>query len=165
MAWKAEGIQERFGHCDVPKLPEKNRQLMAWVSAQRNLRKRRKLDEARIQKLDALGFIWSLRDLRWYQMLENYREFKREHNDEQGMSRFKQHQGLGTWLNNQRIARAEGELEPTKIEALDELGFRWSCKAAELRAKVEAIKDYHRKHGDVLCHSSGPTITTCHLNC
>ena len=48
------------GDCNVPKRSSDNPQLGSWVGGQRQAKKQDKLSSERIQKLEAIGFQWTL---------------------------------------------------------------------------------------------------------
>ncbi|MGQ0464785.1 MAG: helicase associated domain-containing protein [Sporichthyaceae bacterium] len=60
---------------------------------------------------------------------------------------------LATWLQNQRRARRDGEIDPATQAALDALGFDWDppvgVRAGELRFSdvLPAIEAFHARHG------------------
>jgi hypothetical protein len=53
--------KEINGHCKVPVKESDNPQLGSWVDRQRTFRKKDKLSEDRIQRLDEIGFVWELK--------------------------------------------------------------------------------------------------------
>lgn len=59
--------KQAFGHCDVPSFDVNNVQLSTWVKCQRRQYKLRiagkssNMTASRIQELDSLGFLWSVR--------------------------------------------------------------------------------------------------------
>ena len=58
-----ERFTEREGHCLVPdKHPEDDFVLGTWVGTQRS--KKDKLSEERINRLDALGFVWKVKKIK-----------------------------------------------------------------------------------------------------
>jgi hypothetical protein len=48
----------KHGDCKVPMRWEENRRLGVWVSNQRQLKKRGKLDPERVRMLNGIGFTW-----------------------------------------------------------------------------------------------------------
>ncbi|MDM8567017.1 Helicase associated domain protein [Candidatus Halobeggiatoa sp. HSG11] len=52
------------GHCNVPQTRKwsKNKKLATWVSEQRKAKKRDKISEEHIQRLEAIGFVWNTQD-------------------------------------------------------------------------------------------------------
>lgn len=51
------------GHCNVPQSWRDNPKLARWVNTQRMEKKRETMTADRVSRLDALGFVWNLRDL------------------------------------------------------------------------------------------------------
>ncbi len=54
-------VQKRLGHCRIPAQWKGHVKLATWVSSQRHKRKKGLMPPDRIQRLDAIGFPWSLR--------------------------------------------------------------------------------------------------------
>lgn len=55
-----KAFKERFGHCNVVRGWKENPALARWVNTQRVYRKKGLLSEEQVQRLDQLGFVWSL---------------------------------------------------------------------------------------------------------
>ena len=53
--------KQKHGHCNVPHGYSANPQLGTWVRNQRTYYKRSKLDAEQIQRLEEIGFVWSVR--------------------------------------------------------------------------------------------------------
>ena len=53
--------RDEFGHCNVPQSYVANPPLGKWCSAQRNSKKKGKLNEDQIERLELIGFKWKLR--------------------------------------------------------------------------------------------------------
>ncbi len=51
--------KNNYGNCNVPYQWPENYKLASWVSRQRNMKKKEKLSEERIQRLEAIGFVWN----------------------------------------------------------------------------------------------------------
>jgi len=51
--------RQRQGDCNVDMTGTQDRRLARWVSAQRTARKAGRLSDARISRLEAVGFLWS----------------------------------------------------------------------------------------------------------
>ena len=49
------------GHCLVPQRYEPDEKLALWVKIQRGQNKCNKIDAGRKQKLNSIGFVWSVR--------------------------------------------------------------------------------------------------------
>jgi hypothetical protein len=150
-----KAFQKEHGHCRVPGRKEKNsstHQLSTWVSNQRaqymllQQGKGSHMKEARIHKLNDIGFEWSLLTeavviLSWHERFEQMKAFQKEHGHCRVTgARYKHsatHQ-LSTWVKNQRaqyklLQRGkESYLKEEKIEMLNAIGFEWSVRSCTL---------------------------------
>lgn len=120
-------FKEREGHCLVSQkfVTDDGFPLGAWVSNQR-IRKKR-METSRRQQLDALGFLWDVREFTWQLGLDHLRKFKEREGHcvvpvgYETESSYK----LGIWVNNQRGQRKKGLLSEDRIRRLNEVGFVW----------------------------------------
>ncbi|CAB9502110.1 helicase [Seminavis robusta] len=110
-------FQEENGHSRVPRAHEK---LGSWVCFQRKLYNQGKLNKARFQKLQELGFTWVLRDSSdplgedWLAMFANLKKFQ----EGNGHSRVSTGDGkLGNWVSTQRKSFNQGKLTKEISEA------------------------------------------------
>lgn len=94
-----------------------------WVGTQRTNKNR--LSPSRKQKLDNLGFIWSVADERWEQGYAALLEYWEENRHVSVPNRFvNQHKfALGKWVTSQR--RHKAQLSAERVDRLDRLGFIW----------------------------------------
>ena len=99
-------FKSEFGHCMVPARYPTDRQLGHWVMTQRrqyHLLVKGKLSSmvpARIEKLNSLGFVWSVRtdhDEMWGLRFEELKIFKEKHADCLVPQRYPPNPPLGTW--------------------------------------------------------------------
>jgi hypothetical protein len=118
----------QFGHYEVPKGYAPNPSLSNWVSMQRVRQRLGKLDRARYERLDALGFSWLAKDRHsdrcWDKRLAELRAYKQKHEHMMGEKEMGR-QLLG-WRNTQRVLRRKGKLSADRIARLDAIGFEWS---------------------------------------
>ena len=121
VAFKAE-----HGHVDVPKRWKANPKLAQWVRVQRGLRATGKLSQDRIDRLDAVGFVWRAHMASWDEMLAALRLFHAEHNHCRVPGNWPSNPKLANWVKTQRGSKAEGALSPERVSALNQLGFEWS---------------------------------------
>jgi len=130
-AWNAMFMRllkykEENGDCLVPVRYEKDPKLGAWVRNQR-IRKNN-FSERRLQRLEAIGFEWSVREKRqreiWDSMFSRLLKYKGTHKDCMVPQRYREDPKLGTWVHNQRLRRTS--LPKDRIHLLDAIGFAWS---------------------------------------
>jgi len=120
--------KEEHNHCNVPRNYKTADyfSLGAWVHNQRNYKSR--LPAARYQRLEDLGFIWSVLDDQWEQAFSYLKKYKEEYRDCLVPASYKTSNGfaLGTWVNNQK--QAKNRLTALRVQRLDDLGFVWKVK-------------------------------------
>ena len=141
-----KGFSEAHGHCKVPGRYEENPQLANWVRHQRVFKKSGALTQARIARLNELGFVWETRDNSWEVMFTALKHYKEKHGDCNVSQRREENGPLGKWVNKQRTRK--DRLSPARIAQLDELGFVWNTRDlawdrmfAELQRYKERFRD------------------------
>ncbi len=172
-AWETMFAElERFhaenGHANVPQQFAGNRKLGWWATTQRRNRRKDKLTEQQIVRLDTLGFDWSpltstpKRAQRllvtdhaprsahpsatWDEMFVALKEYKARHGSCTVLRRSKEHLRLAHWVIDQRMAHHRGKLNPDRERQLTELGFDWdpiSNRWDEMFATLVAFKNDH----------------------
>ncbi len=119
-------FQHAHGHCRISTLSDEYRALGVWVHTQRTLRKQRRLDPERIDRLDAIGFTWELLREQWDAMFAALQHFRRESGHCDVPQRWSQNRKLGNWVMVQRSAYKAGRLDAEQIERLRAIGFHFS---------------------------------------
>eukprot|EP00429_Kryptoperidinium_foliaceum_P036643 CAMPEP_0176178096 /NCGR_PEP_ID=MMETSP0120_2-20121206/91256_1 /TAXON_ID=160619 /ORGANISM="Kryptoperidinium foliaceum, Strain CCMP 1326" /LENGTH=1067 /DNA_ID=CAMNT_0017516245 /DNA_START=166 /DNA_END=3371 /DNA_ORIENTATION=+ len=183
--------KQQHGNCLVPRKYEADPKLAQWVEQQRCLWNRdynkdkssfssggamdttttlpstKQLTPERYQKLQDLGFVWSLRSKRiedhWDEMYRQLVEYKEQHGDCLVPSRYEQNLKLGKWVETQRyeytkLQRVSGtsdneeappnakpphpnpRLTPERLRRLEAIGFEWKVK--------NKMKRYYDKQWD-----------------
>ena len=121
-----EIYHQREGHCRVPQRQrEQGYRLGLWVAVQR--RAKDTMPPDRRQRLDALGFAWDVLTAQWdegFRCLEIYHQ--REGHCRVPATYREQGFRLGSWVNNQRMAK--DTLLPERRQRLDALGFVWKVR-------------------------------------
>ena len=97
-----------------------------WIANQRANYRNDKISLERKQRLDELGFIWSVLEHQWnagYEYLKAYIEINGPNGPFTGISigEF----NLGYWVGTQRKSKKKNNLSEEKIKLLDDLGFIW----------------------------------------
>ena len=122
---------EQEGHSRVPRgyKTENGYRLGNWINKQRA--KKDQLTPERIQRLDALGFVWDPLIEQWEQGFSELTIFKDEHLHCLVHAHHKTASGfaLGVWARRQRTAYRKDQLTPERITRLESLkGWVWSLK-------------------------------------
>jgi superfamily II DNA or RNA helicase len=136
-----------------------NPTLYHWVLAQRVAKKKGKLSQQRIQKLDDIKFVWEpfndgkmADDDNWLNHLIKLREYKDKFGDTNvsQVDKNPEYKKLGKWLNEQRNykkGRKLGKrivfLSQEKEELLNGLGIIWDVKEHEWDERLSELKKYY----------------------
>jgi len=121
--------RSEHGDCDVP---ARHGELGQWVHKQRGAYKAGSLAQGRIDRLNNVGFKWSLKkSSRSYSTVPWATRFNE-------LVRYKAKLGdcdvpwrtgyLGTWVKQQRRAHTGGSLAQDRIDRLSSIGFKWAKK-------------------------------------
>ncbi|EJK70142.1 hypothetical protein THAOC_08524, partial [Thalassiosira oceanica] len=116
--------KETNGDCNVP---QSQGQLGIWVNTQREVYKKNKLSPDRVDRLNSIGFRWTLREVAptvpWETRFDELVQYKAKHGD----CNVPQSQGqLGIWVHTQRITYKKNKLSPDRINRLNSIGFDWT---------------------------------------
>jgi len=142
-------------------------QMYNWCQAQRMVqagtaRNRKPLKKWKVDKLDSIGFHWSLSDLNNQEWEEKYEELKSFLSD-YDLSELKSTHKLFRWIYNQNNAYEKGGFDETKRKKLLELGVdisvrisgsgrdgfgKWSGKLREIASFIEANGHYPKAGKD-----------------
>jgi hypothetical protein len=151
-----EAFKKEHGHCNLPRKSKTHAALGHWVHNQRQTKKRGKLGEEWIRRLDELGFIWSLEAL-WEKRFSELEAFTKEHGHCNPSVLSKAHATLGNWVSTQRHRRKQGRLSKERIRRLDELGINWG-HAAKWEKRFSELEAFKREHG----HCNVSTLSKTH---
>ena len=129
-------FKEQHGHCLVPSTSSL---LSRWVKRQRyqyKLKMNGKLStmtDCRIQKLNGIGFVWHRHSSVWCKRLKELKEYREKHGNCNVPYNYPENQNLATWVKCQRRQYGlfwsntkQSSMTLERINALDELGFRWN---------------------------------------
>ncbi len=88
--------------------------LGAWVSTQRTAREQ--LSQERIKRLNALGFVWDVSELKWEEGFGHLQAYVEQEGNARPPSTYKTEDGysLGAWVSTQRTAREQLSQERIK---------------------------------------------------
>lgn len=102
-----------------------------WLSIQRKMRKRDKLYQWQIDKLDNISMIWNRLDYQWnlyYELAQGY--YKTHGNLLVSVNYVDEGTGLklGSWVANQRRIYKANKLNPERRQLLEKLNMVWVIK-------------------------------------
>ncbi len=166
-------FKRKKGHCNVTACNNtEDPPLANWVSMIRSMKAGRmipfarpntKLTEARIAKLDALGFEWTrgpsyhdrLHKFTFDDYVRDLKAYKAKHGDCYVPDLYKDNRKLGRWVSKIRAIRAGTKqsvnrpylnLNEERITELDSIGFKWrGCKTFD--EYMVDLRQFKAKHG------------------
>lgn len=109
------------------------------------------LTQNRIERLEAIGMVWSTSNDLWEQ---NYAatQYYLEHGDLEVPIKYETPSGfgLGVWLGAQRAAHKAGELPQEQLERLDALGMDWTNRNdRKWMSLYDVAAAYYHEHGNL----------------
>ena len=110
------------------------------------------LTQNRIERLEAIGMVWSTSNDLWEQNYAAATQYYLEHGDLEVPIKYETPSGfgLGVWLGAQRAAHKAGELPQEQLERLDALGMDWTNRNdRKWQAAYDAAARYYQAHGDL----------------
>jgi len=140
------------GHAVVPRNYKVDGfSLGTWVVSVRSRRMKGQLTADRIKQLDGLGFVWSVLDLTWAQLLLAFRTCRAREGHLVVPLRHREGEvPLGSRLNYLRSAKRAGSLTKAQIKDLETLGIDWSPKDTLWEKGLHALKCFKRREGHCL---------------
>jgi ribosomal protein L7Ae-like RNA K-turn-binding protein len=137
-------FNDREGHCNVPQSHQEDEaNLGTWVSNQRRLKTKDKLDPDRKKRLEDVGFEWGLPSATWDETHALLQQFKkREGHCNVPRSHTEDEANLGTWVSNQRRLKTKDKLDADRKKRLEDTGFEWVISATwdEMYALLQLFK-------------------------
>ena len=135
------------GDCNVPNDWSENPTLGNWVCTQRIFRKKGKLDENRIQRLDAIGFVWDTLDAAWEEKFLELKLFQKSYGHCNVPKIWSENQQLANWVGRQRRSKSQGKLSSPHIQRLSEIGLIWDTLDAAWEDKFVSLKTFKKTYG------------------
>ena len=110
------------------------------------------LTQNRIERLEAIGMVWSTSNDLWEQNYAAATQYYLEHGDLEVPIKFETPSGfgLGVWLGAQRAAHKAGELPQEQMERLDALGMDWTNRNdRKWMSLYDVAAAYYHEHGNL----------------
>lgn len=145
-------IARETGNAHVPNnLAVDGKKIGAWLHNQRKNYQDGKISQARIAKLESIGFAWSLFDEKWVENFELLSRIARE----TGSANIRKDlivdgQAIGQWAGNQRNEYNEyrgRKMDSDRIAKLESIGFVWYPLDAQWEENFELLSRVVRETG------------------
>lgn len=120
-----EQFRQRFGHLVVPADWPENPRLAQWITTQRNARQKGHLGEPKIALLNELDMIWDHKEAIAEEMMQELLAFRERNGHCDVPLECPEFPRLGLWLQFQRQAKKDGQLDNRRTRKLEEIGVMW----------------------------------------
>lgn len=110
------------------------------------------LTQNRIERLEAIGMVWSTSNDLWEQNYAAATQYYLEHGDLEVPIKYETPSGfgLGVWLGAQCAAHKAGELPQEQLERLDALGMDWTNRNdRKWMSLYDVAAAYYHEHGNL----------------
>lgn len=110
------------------------------------------LTQNRIERLEAIGMVWSTSNDLWEQNYAAATQYYLEHGDLEVPIKYETPSGfgLGVWLGAQRAAHKAGELPQEQVERLDALGMDWTNRNdRKWMSLYDVAAAYYHEYGNL----------------
>lgn len=110
------------------------------------------LTQNRIERLEAIGMVWSTSNDLWEQNYAAATQYYLENGDLEVPIKYETPSGfgLGVWLGAQRAAHKAGELPQEQVERLDALGMDWTNRNdRKWMSLYDVAAAYYHEHGNL----------------
>ena len=110
------------------------------------------LTQNRIERLEAIGMVWSTSNDLWEQNYAAATHYYLEHGDLEVPIKYETPSGfgLGVWLGAQRAAHKAGELPQEQVERLDALGMDWTNRNdRKWMSLYDVAAAYYHEYGNL----------------
>lgn len=110
------------------------------------------LTQNRIERLEAIGMVWSTSNDLWEQNYAAATQYYLDHGDLEVPIKYETPSGfgLGVWLGAQRAAHKAGELPQEQVERLDALGMDWTNRNdRKWMSLYDVAAAYYHEHGNL----------------
>lgn len=123
-----------------------------WIVYNRQRHLGGNLTQNRIERLEAIGMVWSTSNDLWEQNYAAATQYYLEHGDLEVPIKYETPSGfgLGVWLGAQRAAHKAGELPQEQVERLDALGMDWTNRNdRKWMSLYDVAAAYYHEHGNL----------------
>lgn len=149
----AQRYYQEFGNLEVPTryVSPDGTTLGLWIQCARRDYKSGRLDEISIQRLEDIGMVWDIEQVRWERQYQAAAEYYWEHGNLDIPAQYETPDGLklGRWLQRMRRDYKNDVLEKEYIERLEAIGVTWDVADRQWEEFFEAAKHYYQEHGNL----------------
>lgn len=156
----AQDYYRQQGHLRIPRryVTPAGLTLGSWIQTQRKVyagKVNGALTEEKIEKLNAIGMVWNIRESSWEEGYEELAAYCRRFGNVDVKAKYVSESGfpLGKWVSNLRVnVNKKGKDRVLTVEQqrqLERLGMIWDKNGEKWERYMEAAREYRRRYGDL----------------
>tara|TARA_R110000868_G_scaffold266583_1_gene525794 strand:- start:1704 stop:2339 length:636 start_codon:yes stop_codon:yes gene_type:complete len=152
-AWKKHcaelrAFKRKYGHTNVPRKYPTNKALRGFVQYYRNCYKNNTLPQAKINELNAVGFIWDPIQYLWSIQFNELQAYQQKYGHTNVPAKSTEYPTLSNWVHNTRSRYKEKLLSQCWINKLNTIGFTWHFTSPNAWEKQYAeLQAFKQKFG------------------
>jgi len=104
------------------------------------------LSSERLERLNEIGFVWNVLELKWEERYCELLSYKTKHGNT--AIPVEESTGLGRWLATQRTLKRSGGISVERARRLDEIGLELNLLDEEWNNKFKELIEYKNNNGD-----------------
>lgn len=144
---RLDAYKQETGHCNVPESHPTLQRLGEWLTRKRMAKRRGKLADDAIARLEAIGIEWDPREAAWETQYAEIKRFIEENGHSEIPSRTPATATLAAWASGQRAQKRQGTLSPERVERLERIGFPWKPQDEQLESLFTALEEFKSREG------------------
>ena len=120
-------------------VPESDGCLGRWINGQRTRHRNKQLSQYRINRLETIGFVWSVsNDVRWTELYDRLVAYKKKYKTTCVPRSYPSDLQLGPWVSQQRVhySTKNASLTADRISRLNSIKFEWHPLNVLLKAII-----------------------------
>lgn len=144
---------KKFKHAAVTRSMPGYEELGSWAVHLRS--RKNEISASRLRQLDALDFVWDIRDERWD---DNFAEVQASIAKLGRYSAGDVAKATAKWVVKQRTRYTRGVLDPERAQKLHTLGILESPHDMQFQRHIEELQEYKRIHGNTRVPHRRPDV-------
>ncbi|MEX0940137.1 MAG: Helicase associated domain protein [Candidatus Babeliales bacterium] len=140
-------FKKENGHCNASRECPQTKKLGTWIGVQRKIHKKGLLAQERYKRLNALGFVWDIKNTIWNERFAELNDFKKQYGRCMVPYPYPANRKLGTWVTEQRKSHKEGLLAQERYKKLNDLGFVWDRNNSSWEQMFAELLSFKDKNG------------------
>ncbi|MFP7486410.1 helicase associated domain-containing protein [Priestia filamentosa] len=126
--------------------------LNRWIDVQRKEYRNKILSRERIDRLEAIGFIWDPLEVKWNKRFQELVSFKNQNGHTLVPFPYPENKSLSLWVRKLRNDYRKGKVSLERIEKLNSIEFAWNIHNWKWGQYYLALKEYVKINGHPLVH-------------